>query len=66
MVRFAVLLALVACEPMPNPPGDLMAPVLDASPEPQLTQATRSRSPLPSCLISMLMSLKKRMMAGQR
>ena len=39
MVRFAVLLALVACEPMPNPPGNLMAPVLDASPEPQLTQA---------------------------
>ena len=39
MVRYAVLLALVACEPMPNPSDDLMAPVQESSPEPQMTVA---------------------------
>ena len=34
MVRYAFVLALMACEPMPNPSSDLTLPVQDASPEP--------------------------------
>jgi hypothetical protein len=37
MVRYAFVLALVACEPMPNPSGDLTRPVQDAAPEPVKT-----------------------------
>lgn len=39
MVRYAFVLALMACEPMPNPSGDLTLPVQDAAPEPALSLA---------------------------
>ena len=45
MLRFAVLLALVACEPMPNPSADVLAPVVDAEPETRVGVAGDQASP---------------------